>query len=511
MSFQSSFRAAFERSLLAPVRAMRREYLPLLMIYFAYGATRITGIAETFFVRDSLTMEPDALAALSVWTTVPWTIKMVFAQFVDAVPILGSRRRGYVFVGAALVTLGYVLLAAAAGHFLPGGPNALYVASQIVTVCGLVLQDIVADTMSTEVVPKHAPDGSARAGAEVEADLGMVQLLGRLALMLGMLVTAYVGAELTEHLSPGKVFWFGLLVPVLSVLGALFVKVEASEAGTLDLRVLGGGLAFGAFCIAMGLSEVPHGQEIVFGVSLAVVLGLLWLTVRDGDAQTVRAIALAAFVIFVYRAMPNVGAGGGWWQIDVLGFEPRFFGHLEVLGGVLAIVGMWTFSGAVTKRPIGQVLAALTIVGFVVSLPTIGMYYGLHHFTEEHFGFGARTIALVDTSVASPFVQLSMIPMLTLIAVHAPPGKRATWFALMASLMNLALNAGNLGTKYLNQVFRITRGHYENLGTLMIVVNAIGLVVPLLVIALVGRRLRESVEKSAAAHDAPESTEGEPA
>jgi hypothetical protein len=37
-----------------------------------------------------------------------------------------------------------------------------------------------------------------------------------------------------------------------------------------------------------------------------------------------------------------------------------------------------------------------------------------------------------------------MIPLLTLTAYYAPPGQRATWFALMASFMNLALVAGQL-------------------------------------------------------------------
>ena len=51
-----------------------------------------------------------------------------------------------------------------------------------------------------------------------------------------------------------------------------------------------------------------------------------------------------------------------------------------------------------------------------------------------------------------------MIPLLTLIAFYAPPGHRATWFALMASFMNLALVAGQLQTKYLNQIFVVERG-----------------------------------------------------
>ena len=84
------------------------------------------------------------------------------------------------------------------------------------------------------------------------------------------------------------------------------------------------------------------------------------------------------------------------------------------------------------------------------------------------FGFGARSIALVDTAAASPFAQLSMIPLLTLIAFYAPAGHRATWFALMASLMNMALVAGQLQTKYLNHVFVVERGAYGELGLLVV-------------------------------------------
>ena len=35
-----------EGALLAPIRAMRMRYLPLLMVYFAYGALGLTGIAK---------------------------------------------------------------------------------------------------------------------------------------------------------------------------------------------------------------------------------------------------------------------------------------------------------------------------------------------------------------------------------------------------------------------------------------------------------------------------------
>lgn len=59
----------------------------------------------------------------------------------------------------------------------------------------------------------------------------------------------------------------------------------------------------------------------------------------------------------------------------------------------------------------------------------------------------------------------------------------------MASLMNLALVAGQLQTKYLNQIFIVGRGDYAELGPLLIAVAVIGLVVPLAIILLLGRRI----------------------
>ncbi len=88
--------------------------------------------------------------------------------------------------------------------------------------------------------------------------------------------------------------------------------------------------------------------------------------------------------------------------------------------------------------------------------------------------------------------------MLAWIAKNAPAHLKATFFAVMASFTNLALSASNLGTKYLNQVFVVTRevkdrttgeitiaADYEQLGYLLITVAVIGVVAPLVTIFLV--------------------------
>ena len=72
-------------ALVTPIRAMRLRYLPLLMIYYAYGALGLVGVAQTFWVKEALTFTPAELAAVAVWLTLPWTVKMVFGQLADSV------------------------------------------------------------------------------------------------------------------------------------------------------------------------------------------------------------------------------------------------------------------------------------------------------------------------------------------------------------------------------------------------------------------------------------------
>ena len=477
-------------ALITPIRAMRLRYLPLLMVYFSYGALGLTGVAQSFWVKEKLTLEPADLAAIGVWITLPWTIKMVFGQFVDCIPILGSRRRIYVFIGAGLVASGLTMLAGAAGGWLTfASPDVVYVIASLVTVIGIVLQDVVADAMSTEVVARQNEDGTPRPKKDVERELGLVQVLGRLALSFGIFSTAGLAGWLAQVYSYETVFLVGLIIPVISVTGALLVRLDSTEQKPVDWRILGGGLAFGITVVLIGVGEVPYGQELVFAVSLVIVAMMLVRVTSDLDHDTRMKILYAAIIIFVFRAAPGTGEGYRWYTIDVLGFDEAFYGTLAQIGAGLAMAGMWLLSDVVTRKPVAFTLLWLTIVGTVLSAPNLVLVYGLHEWTEQAWGIGARTIALLDTTVESPFAQLSMIPMLTLVAIHAPEGRRATWFALMASFMNLALVAGQLQTKYFNLTFEVTRGSYEMLGPLIVTVIAIGFILPITAIILFGRRV----------------------
>ena len=296
----------------------------------------------------------------------------------------------------------------------------------------------------------------------------MVQVIGRLALSAGILAVAGVSGWLASVFDREAVFLLGLIVPAMSVVGVLLIRSETSERRPLDWRILGGGLAFGVAILAIALGSVPFGQELIFLLSMAVICTMLVFVTRTLEAKTRRAILFTVIIIFAFRATPAVGDGYFWWTLDVLKFDEAFYGALRQTAAIIAIVAMWLFSKQLTEYSVTAVRFWLAVAGTILSLPNIGLFYGLHHWTEATFGFGARAIAVIDAATASPFAQLSMIPLLTLIALDAPAQHRATWFALMASLMNMALVAGQLQTKDLNQLFVVGRGDYVELGALLL-------------------------------------------
>ena len=476
---------------LASLRALNRRTLPPLLIYLAAGASGFSAIAETFWVRESLGLSAAALLALAAWLTVPWTLKMVFGQLVDTVPILGSRRRAYIAIGALLQCgASLALSAAAAGMTFGFDAEAVYVAASLLLVLGLVLQDSVADALTTEVVDRTLPDGTPRPPEVVQAELGDVQVLGRVALMGGAFAVAGIGGWAAQIMPVATVFLIGAAVPLLSLLAALLLKEPPGPPPQKpDWRILGGGAAFAAALLALALLDPPFAPEIGLLLSLGVLAWLLRTTMETVDPATRTAMAAAAAVIFAFRAAPPAGPGLQWWQIDVLGYDQAFFGWLAQLGTGLAILASLLLGARVVRLPLTRVLGWLAVLGAIFSLPVIFMLFGLHHWTEAHLGFGARTLGLVDTALSAPLVQLGMIPMLTLIAVHAPPGRQATWFALVASLMNLALQAGSVFSRGFNAMFPVARGDYGALPALVISVTLAGLVLALGAIALLGGRI----------------------
>lgn len=519
--------------MIALARDLRLSYLPPLMVYLAAGISGLTAIVGTFFVKEYLGLSAEFLAALGFWAGLPWALKMPLGHLVD---LIWRYKAALVWLGASLIATSLLVMIGLLADpqrmtaIMPAG--SWYVLAALLAPIGYVTQDVVADAMTVEAVPRFDERGEPLPAERVRAMHTTMQTLGRVAIIGGSVLVALANVFLLRdaHLLPEaqkigvyiRVHVYALVIPAVSVAGVLFAswlrrrdarRLRAEGVPRDEIRrrltvhferppvnpwVLGGGLAFAALSLGVGLGNVPAAQEIVFAVSMAIIVTLMFRLTRELSPAARETLLGTALVIFVFRALPTPGAGQTWWMIDELGFDQQFLSVLAVIGSVLTLAGLFVFRRFMAERSIYYIVGVLTVVATLLALPIVGMFYGLHHWTAAHTGglVDARFIAIVDTAIESPLGQIAMVPMLAWIANSAPAHLKATYFAVMASFTNLALSASQLFTKYLNDLFLVTRevrdatgavavpADYGQLGELMIVVVAIGFLVPMAAIVL---------------------------
>lgn len=533
----------FDRTILELGREMRLSYLPPLMVYLAAGISGLTGIVGTFFVKEYLGLSAEFLAALGFWVGIPWALKMPLGHLVD---LIWRFKSVLVYLGASLIAISLLIMVGLLSHTDSMAQimsiEAWFVISSLLAPVGYVVQDVVADAMTVEAVPRFDANGEALDPSLIRLMHTTVQTLGRVAIIGGSVFVALLNVYLFDGVASmteadkisvyTRIYEYALIIPLVSILGVLlgaWIKfrdyrqfrsqgIQSKQAwemihGNVEKTpanwwILGGSLVFVIFTIALGLADFKYNQEIIFIGSLGIVLFLMSRLLKVLDPESRNILLGTAIIIFVFRAMPGPGPGSSWWMIDELAFDQQFFSVLSLIASGLTLLGMFLFRRFMAEKSIAYIIVFLTIASTFLSFPIIGMYYGLHEWTAAHTGgiVDARFIALVDTALESPLGQIAMIPMLAWIANSAPANLKATFFAVMASFTNLALSLSQLGTKYLNQIFTIDRevkdlktgeisvpADYSELGLLLITVSLIGLCLPLLAILLVKQtRLRSA-------------------
>ncbi len=525
----------FDATFLDLARQLRWSYLPPLLVYLAAGVSGLTSIVGTFFIKEYLGLSAAFLAGLAFWAGIPWALKMPLGHLVD---LLWRWKALLVYLGAALIALSIGIMYGLIAHtgWMTGflAIEAWYVTAALLAPTGYVVQDVVADAMTVEAVPTADTEGRPYPEAEIKAMHTTMQTLGRFAIISGLAAVSalnifmFSGVEAMSEAQKAtvyaRIYLLALAIPVVSVagvlLGQLTLRLRARRMrrqGVDEFRIqrllfqpsgetrpnwwiLGGSLAFAVFTLGIGLAQLPFAQEIVFAGSMAIVIFLMNRLIVELDAGVRKALVGTAIIIFVFRAVPLPGPGATWFEIDVLGFDQQFLSVLALITSGLALFGMVVLRPLMARRSIAYVVALLTLAAGVLSLPNIGLYYGLHEWTAGWSAgvVDAHFIAILDTAIESPLVQISMIPMLAWIAKNAPPHLKATFFAVMASFVNLALSAASLGTKYMNEVYVVTRevvdrgsgavevaADYDELGWLLITVALITVLAPLLAIAIV--------------------------
>jgi predicted MFS family arabinose efflux permease len=324
----------------------------------------------SLLLKNQLHLPAYKVAGFWAIATIAWYVKPLFGLTADAYPIFGTRRRGYLLTGTVLSGLFWLTFIVVPHDYVP---------FVIVT----TLLNIAMAFVST-VVGGLQVETSQRYGAT-----------GRLA----SLRTALEGVM---NLLAGPV------------------------SGWLAVRAFGWTAVAGACVLCSFLPVVAIFYREPAGAQRDTAV---WAAARRQLGIIVRSRAMwgATGLLFLVYLAPGFQTPMLYYQQDVLKFDPRFMGFLQLLGGAGGILGALAYSVLCRRLPLRFSLTG----GIVLNAASTLLYL-------RYDGAGA---AMVIDSTAALLGTLATLPLYDLAARATPSGSESFGFALMMSVRNVAIFA----------------------------------------------------------------------
>jgi MFS family permease len=109
----------------------------------------MSGLAVSYFYKNTLKVDPAMLTTVSSLTSLPWTCKPLYGFMSDAFPIFGYRRKPYIFLAGLAGCLSWVLMWCAVDGIW-GGFACMMIGSTAIAVANVISEAMVVERSKGE-------------------------------------------------------------------------------------------------------------------------------------------------------------------------------------------------------------------------------------------------------------------------------------------------------------------------------------------------------------------------
>lgn len=183
-------------------------YFVTSWVFFLEGISGMSGLAVSYFYKNTLMVEPATLSIVSSLSAIPWTVKPLYGFLSDGWPIMGYRRRPYLVIAGVVGFVSWACMAVLVND-LYFGFACLFFASM-----ALAVSNVIAEGMLVEKSRGQSQEFASHLQAVVHG-----------AQAVGSIIAAYFGGLLLNYLADRHVFLLCAFFPVLTV----FVAMMAPE------------------------------------------------------------------------------------------------------------------------------------------------------------------------------------------------------------------------------------------------------------------------------------------
>jgi folate/biopterin transporter len=394
-------------------------------VMFLEGVNGMSGLAFSYFMKNTLKVEPAVLTSISSITALPWTCKPLYGFISDAFPIWGYRRRPYFFIAGIFGCLSWVLMsryvhtAWQAGACMTIGSGAIAIAN------------VIAEAL---VVEKSRGENK-----EYASRLQSIIWSGQ---AVGGIIAAWTGGFILTFMTDKQVFLLVSTFPLTLMGIALLVPEQryvgdaSQERGKISSRLQA---LWGAF------SQPEIYKPCVF--------------------------------IFLLNATPSTGASWFYFYTDTLKFSSTFLGTIGLVGSVCTLIGVYVFDATLKKVSFRPIFLWSTIVSTILGLTQLMLVFR----TNVALGIPDWIFCLGESAILSIVGWICTMPVIVLASRLCPEGMEGTMYALIMSINNLGGIIGSQLGAVLTTWLGVTEKNMDNFWLLVFLCNA-STVLPLVLI-----------------------------
>jgi len=392
------------------------------MLWFILGATNpFPGVALRFFQVNDLKASPHVQAVMGVLTGIAWNLKMPVAFTSDVVPIMGYRRKPYLFFGLAMYIMSYFGLALL--------PPAVVTATTLIgfATLGQMTMGVMCDTLIVENM-RHETDENK----------------GRLQTECWILMTL---AGIGGTLGGGFVFYLGVGNRQVFVINAL-----------AKLAIL-------PFAFLLTENRVLPRTESESRVRDRTAE--VWGALQDSRVWK------PSLFIFLFSVFPNPGTAMTNFYINELGFNEQELSYIAVVASVSGAAGMGIYYRYFRGFNWHWFFGIVIVLFASLSLTQLILVFHIN----RSWGIPDLAFALGDEPLVDITCALLAMPILILIAAICPAGVESSLYALVSSVQMAGSTVGGTISAILIEKFGITLTEYSGLWRLIILCAAVKLLI----------------------------------
>lgn len=399
------------------------------------------------FVFRSFGVTGPQMQVYGALASLPWALKPLLGMLSDSCPILGYKKRYYMFIVSAAGVVGFSVVGLAPGLTL----HAVIVAKTLISIqiagCDLLVEARYASEMREK--PEKGPDL-------------MAFLHG--GMTVSKLVASCSIGLVIDHMGPRAAYAICIPLSAFIVVPTLANFLEENReivqadvrlpttkpavSLSYELYIISGTMVLCCAILAYaGLSLDPLSKFQLSMTMTAVLAGLLLLMLRPEIGPV-----MAYF--FVRSALqPSISGASFYFFTDTdseYSDGPHFSAFfytttIGLAGGVCTLLGVWSYARFMRAWRYRWIMAVASLVAALASVMQVLVYTRLNRFV----GIPDRAFMLGETMIHHVLSQWIWIPGTVLLAQCCPHGMEATMYAVLAGAINLGDTLGSFNGAYL--------------------------------------------------------------